>query len=199
MTKRKKNRNSTALRINTVPNWLTLFRVALVPVIVGLLFQKSPSAHIWAGWIFALAALTDLLDGNIARYQKTTTVFGQLVDPLADKFIVTASLIMLQELGRIHPSWVILLICRELAITGLRSLAAAEGMIISASQLAKWKTTAQMIALPLMMLDQDYWGLPLAKIADFCFYSSILLSLWTAGDYSINFFKEIQKIYVKES
>src|SRR6188768_2100810 len=118
-TEHSEDRSGDELRFNTTPNLLTLFRILMVPVVVGLLSMKDPRFDLAAAIVFAIASITDFFDGYIARLQKLETVYGKLMDPLADKFLVVSSLIMLQELGRIHPLVVILLICRELAITGL--------------------------------------------------------------------------------
>src|SRR6185436_165458 len=99
---------------------------------VVLLFARTDTTDLLAGIAFAIASITDYFDGYIARTRKLITVYGKLMDPLADKFLVVTSLIALQSLGRIHAVVVMLLVCRELAITGLRALASAEGVIIAA-------------------------------------------------------------------
>ena len=178
--------------LNTTPNLLTLLRVALVPVVVALLFFKSEEADFWAAWIFAGASITDYFDGYLARKQQNVSVFGKLMDPLADKFLVASSLIMLQEMGRIHPVVVILLICREFVITGLRALASAEGLIIDASTSAKWKTATQMVAIPFLM-GRNLWGIPLYAAGNVLLYISLGISLWSAKDYMVDFFVSFAK------
>ena len=181
------------LTFNTTPNLLTLLRMAFVPLVVGLLFLKNPTYDIVAGIMFALAAITDYFDGYLARTQMIETVYGKLMDPLADKFLVVSAVIMLQHLDRVHPVIVILLICREMAITGLRALASAEGLIIGASGSAKWKTTAQMVAIPLIMAKQGLFGLPTYRIGHGLLYLSLGISLWSAKDYIVDFFKAIRE------
>lgn len=166
--------------------------MAFVPLVVGLLFVGTEAADVWAGWAFAVASITDYLDGYIARKQKVETVYGKLMDPLADKFLVVSGLIMLQYLGRIHPIVVILLICREMAITGLRALASAEGVIISASRAAKWKTGTQMVAIPFIM-GRNLWGIPIFEIGMVLLYISLAISLWSAKDYIVDFFRGVKK------
>ena len=146
-----------------------------------------------AAILFTIASITDYLDGYIARLQKVETVYGKLLDPLADKFLVVSALIMLQELGRIHPVVVILLICREIAITGLRALASAEGVIIPASASAKWKTATQMVAIPLIMLKSGLWGIPLMSIGVTLLSISLAISLWSAKDYIVDFFRGLKE------
>lgn len=181
------------LEFTNAPNILTLIRVGFVPIVVTLLFQRDPIMDIVAALSFGVASITDYFDGYIARARKQVTVYGKLMDPLADKFLVVASVIMLQEMGRIHPIVVILLICRELAITGLRALASAEGVIIAASEGGKWKTATQMVAVPFLMVNPGIWGIPLFKIGMVLLYLSLAMSLWSAKDYVVNFFKAFRQ------
>ena len=176
------------LTFNTTPNILTMIRMCIVPVVVYMLFKKEPAWDMAAGWIFVAASITDYFDGYVARIQKVETVYGKLLDPLADKFLVVSALIMLQEMQRIHPIVVILLICREMAITGLRALASAEGLIIPASKTAKWKTATQMTAIPMLMAKQGLWGIPLYPIGNVLIYISLAISLWSGKDYIVDFF-----------
>ena len=177
---------------------LTLVRVALVPVIVGLLFLKNPVWDLITAIVFIAASITDYADGYIARKHKVVTVYGKLLDPLADKFLIVSALVMLQELGRIHPVVVILLICREMAVTGLRALASAEGVIIAASPTAKAKTATQMVAIPLLMVKSDILVLPLYPIGVALIYVSLGISLWSAKDYIVDFLKAIKEKRLKK-
>lgn len=185
--------NSDDLRFNTAPNFLTLIRMLCVPLVVGALYLKTPGWDLAAALIFGAASITDYFDGYLARSQKTVTLYGKLMDPLADKFLVVSSLVMLLELGRV-PAWVvILLICRELGITALRALASAEGVIIDASRSAKWKTATQMVAIPFLMVVQGLWGLPLFQVGQALLYFSLLISLWSAVAYVYDFFIGVQQ------
>ncbi|MGK5083906.1 CDP-diacylglycerol--glycerol-3-phosphate 3-phosphatidyltransferase [Bdellovibrionota bacterium FG-1] len=186
------HKKSDELTFNTTPNQLTLLRMAFVPLVVALLMLHRENTDFWAGFAFTVASITDFFDGYLARKQQVVTVYGKLMDPLADKFLVVSSLIMLQELGRIHPIVVILLICREMAITGLRALASAEGLIISASESAKWKTATQMVAIPLIMV-RNLWTLPVYTLGMVLLYISLGISLWSAKDYIVGFFKAMRK------
>jgi CDP-diacylglycerol--glycerol-3-phosphate 3-phosphatidyltransferase len=184
------------LTFNTTPNWLTLIRMGFVPIVVGLAFARTPTMDLMAALAFVVASITDYFDGYLARTRKVVTVYGKLLDPLADKFLVVSALIMLQELGRIHPVVVILLICRELAITGLRALASAEGVIIDASSGGKWKTGTQMVAIPLLLAcDQNrrLLGLPLYPLGMILLYISLAISLWSAKSYIVDFFRAIKE------
>lgn len=173
----------------TLPNILTSIRVILIPFVVYLLFLRTETTDLIAALVFGVAAITDYFDGYLARKQKSESVFGKLMDPLADKFLVVASLCMLQEMERIHPVVVILLISREMAITGLRAYASSEGLIIGASNSAKWKTTFQMIAIPFLMVRQGVFGLPIFFTGQVCIYLSLAISLWSAKDYIVDFFR----------
>lgn len=176
-----------------MPNQLTLLRMAFVPVVVGVLFLRDPTWDIVAAILFGVASITDYFDGYLARRNHVETVYGKLLDPLADKFLVVSCLIMLQELGRIHPVVVMLLICREMAITGLRALASAEGVIIAASRSAKWKTATQMVAVPFLMVRTGFLGNFLFPLGNLLLYISLGISLWSAKDYIVDFFRGVRE------
>ncbi|MGK5089689.1 CDP-diacylglycerol--glycerol-3-phosphate 3-phosphatidyltransferase [Bdellovibrionota bacterium FG-2] len=180
------------LKFNTMPNIITLIRMGFVPVVVAMLFVRDPTWNVAAALLFGAASLTDLLDGYLARVRKEETVYGKLLDPLADKFLVVSALIMLQYLGLIHPVIVILLICREMAITGLRALASAEGLIIGASGSAKIKTTTQMVAIPFIM-GKSLFGIDLVRAGEVLLYISLAISLWSAKDYIMDFFIAVRE------
>ncbi|NDF14525.1 CDP-diacylglycerol--glycerol-3-phosphate 3-phosphatidyltransferase [bacterium] len=176
------------MTFHTTPNYLTLLRVLMVPAVILSLFQGSPAWDFGAAVFFGIAGLTDYLDGYLARKHKIETVYGKLMDPLADKFLVICSLIMLQHLGRMSPVVVMILVCRELTITGLRALASAEGVIMGASPGGKWKTVIQMIAIPCLMLREGF-GIPFYTIGLWLTYLSLAFSLWSAKDYIVDFFR----------
>ena len=179
------------MTFHTTPNYLTLLRVVFVPAVVFCLYQGTPSWDLGAAIFFGLASVTDYFDGYLARKYKIETVYGKLMDPLADKFLVICSLIMLQHLNRMSPIVVMLLVCRELTITGLRALASAEGVIVAASQGGKWKTAIQMIAIPCLMIKEGL-GIPFFQIGMWMTYFSLALSLWSAQDYIVDFFKGLK-------
>ena len=165
-----------------------------MPVVVALLYQRTPTADLAAALVFGAASITDYFDGYLARVQKSVSVYGKLMDPLADKFLVVSSLIMLQEIGRLHAVVVMVLVCRELAITGLRALASAEGVILSASPSAKWKTATQMVAIPFMMAKDPLFGIPIYPIGQVLLAISIALSVGSAVAYVVEFFKKLKLI-----
>jgi CDP-diacylglycerol--glycerol-3-phosphate 3-phosphatidyltransferase len=130
-----------------VPNLLTLLRILAVPVIVVALLGETPNGDALAAAVFALAAFTDGLDGYIARSRGSVTTFGKLMDPLADKLLIVAALISLVSLGRVAAWVAMVIIARELAVTGLRAVAVERGVVIAASWLGKSKTILQVAAV----------------------------------------------------
>lgn len=135
-----------------VPNALTLFRIFLVPFLVVILLTKMPAREYLALGVFLVAALTDALDGYIARKLKKVTTLGTLLDPIADKLLVSAALISLVDLQEADAWAVCIVVGREFAVSGLRSIAAANGVIIAASKLGKWKMAFEVVGISLMIL-----------------------------------------------
>ena len=135
-----------------LPNKLTLLRILLIPVFMVVLYWGFPGSNYAALAIFILASLTDLLDGKIARARNLVTDFGKFADPLADKMLVTAAMLWFVEIGQM-PAWALLIvICREFAVSGLRMLASDAGRVIAAGWSGKVKTAATMVCLVLMFL-----------------------------------------------
>ena len=131
-----------------LPNALTMLRILAVPVVVVALLGSSPEGDTLAAAVFALAAFTDGLDGYIARSRDSITTFGKLMDPLADKLLITAALVSLVSLGRVQAWVAMVIIAREFAVTALRWVAAEQGVVIQASWLGKVKTVLQMGRCP---------------------------------------------------
>lgn len=186
-----------------LPNILTLARIGAIPAIVILLFFDTRAAGFWAAVIFGLAAFTDWLDGWLARRWEVVTVLGKFLDPLADKLIVMAALIMLIPHNRV-PAWaVFLLLSRELVVTGLRSIASSEGIVIAASDLGKYKTIFQMVAISGLLLHYDYYwffGLKMEffhvsmqHFGIFFFYVAFIMTIWSGADYLVKFFRVIAR------
>jgi CDP-diacylglycerol--glycerol-3-phosphate 3-phosphatidyltransferase len=130
-----------------LPNALTLRRILAVPVVVVALLDETPNGDTLAAAVFALAALTDGLDGYFARSRAAVTTFGKLMDPLADKLLITAALVSLVSLDRLQAWVAMVIIAREFAVTGLRLVAASENVIISAGRFGKAKALSQNVAL----------------------------------------------------
>jgi len=135
----------------TLASVITLSRIFLIPVFMALVLTRT--GEIWALVVFIIAALTDGLDGYVARARKEITKFGQLMDPIADKLLISSALIALVELGTIS-SWVVMIILgREFAVSGLRMVVATEGIVLPASFLGKLKTVSQIVAIVALLLD----------------------------------------------
>jgi CDP-diacylglycerol--glycerol-3-phosphate 3-phosphatidyltransferase len=139
-----------------LPNILTLARVAVIPFFILLTYYGDPVSSYWSAVIFALAAATDVLDGWLARHKNLVTMVGKFLDPLADKLMVMAALVMLVRLGRVACVLVIVLLAREFIVTGLRTIAAAEGLVIAAGQGGKWKTSLQISGISCLLVHYTY-------------------------------------------
>ena len=134
-----------------LPNALTLLRIILVPVLVVVLMTRAPHHQIIGSVVFWIASITDFYDGYLARKYRQVTVLGKLLDPLADKLLISAALITLIELGK-TPAWMaFIILAREMAITGLRGLASEEGITIAADRMGKWKLGAQIAAVSCLL------------------------------------------------
>jgi CDP-diacylglycerol---glycerol-3-phosphate 3-phosphatidyltransferase len=185
--------------LSNLPNLLTLVRIFLVPLLVAALVQQNFSIH-WNGKLFVsndvlalvlflAAALTDLLDGYLARRWKQVTTVGTLLDPVADKLLISAALISLVEI-RLLPGWlVILIISREFAVSGLRSIAAAEGYTIKAGELGKTKMMLQVVGVALVMLSVRWTALRLYALA--AMWLVVIFGLASAVDYFRKFWRKV--------
>ncbi len=198
------NKDGDEWQIDNVPNRLTILRVLLIPVLIiclgSGLFEniandpwRRPLEWISA-IIFILASITDFFDGHIARKRKIVTVFGSFLDPIADKFLVVSSLILLLGLGRINTVIVIILILREMYMTSLRLLAIERGIKVPVNNLGKWKTTFQMIAIPMLMINADFYGIPLDTTGALFIYLAAFLSLYSAVIYSMGLVVKIKEL-----
>jgi CDP-diacylglycerol--glycerol-3-phosphate 3-phosphatidyltransferase len=189
-------------QIDNLPNRLTLFRILLIPVIImSLFFIKFQNAWVGlpvktlgyiAGWTFVAASITDFFDGYIARKRGIVTVFGSFLDPIADKFLVVSSLILLQELNRIPVLIVIALVLREMYMTALRLLASQRGIKVPVNQLGKWKTGFQMVAIPMLMAWDKPWGIPYPLLGSIFIYLAFFLSVYSAGIYTYGLYKNVK-------
>ncbi|MDO5417330.1 MAG: CDP-diacylglycerol--glycerol-3-phosphate 3-phosphatidyltransferase [Lachnospiraceae bacterium] len=165
-----------------LPNKLTILRVIMIPFFVFFLLYQggTNSTFRWiAAIVFIVASLTDMLDGKIARKYNLVTNFGKFMDPLADKLLVCSGLICLIELGQL-PAWmVILIISREFIISGFRLVASDNGVVIAASYWGKFKTTFQMIAVVLLIVNIP----ALALITNLCVWAALVLTIISLVDY----------------
>jgi len=174
-----------------LPNSITLARIALIPVFVLLAYEPDPWYDFWASLVFLVAALTDLLDGYLARRRGEVTRLGKLLDPVADKLLILAGLVMLVERSLV-PAWIVIIILgREMAITGLRAMAAADGVVMPADRWGKWKTVAQATAVIMLLLG---WQLPIfginldvSLIGMGVLWVSVALALYSGARYTISY------------
>lgn len=180
-----------------LPNILTILRILLIPFFIIVFATPSVSRSDWAALIFVFASITDWFDGYLARKYKQVTLSGKLLDPVADKLLVLSALIMLVELHRV-PSWLaIVIIGRDIAITGLRAIASSVGIVIAAKDMGKIKTTVQIIALVFLILDYPVIlgsrVIELHTIGTVMLWYSAVLAIISAGDYTIRFWTNMKK------
>jgi len=171
-----------------IPNALTMLRILAVPVVVVALLAEIPNGDLIAGIVFALAALTDGLDGYIARRRDDVTTFGKLMDPLADKLLIVAALVSLVALDRLQAWIAMVIIARELAVTGLRAVAVEQGVVISASWLGKVKTALQ-IAAVIALIAVD----PATTAVDILVYAAVAVTVISGADYFFGVRRRIEK------
>jgi CDP-diacylglycerol--glycerol-3-phosphate 3-phosphatidyltransferase len=141
-----------------LPNSLTVFRIFLIPILVVVLLSQFEQKSLIALGIFLIAALTDMLDGFLARRKRQVSVFGQLLDPIADKLLITSTFICLVELNAVSAWMVIVIIGREIIVTGFRGIASSKGIIIPASALGKIKMDSEIVTIALLILGEKYLG-----------------------------------------
>jgi CDP-diacylglycerol--glycerol-3-phosphate 3-phosphatidyltransferase len=171
-----------AYKIN-LPTKITLLRILLVPFLLAFLIAPSRVNALMAALIFAGAALTDWLDGHLARSTQQVTTLGKLLDPIADKILLAAGLIPLVGLGRV-PAWMAAtMLIREFAVSGLREIAAAEQVIIHSSPMAKAKTALQIAAILFLILNYQSWPLTFYTVGMGLLILSLVLSLVSGVEY----------------
>ena len=177
-----------------LPNILTFFRIILIPVLVVLLTDSGPTASLLAALTFFLACLSDFFDGYLARRWGINTTLGKLLDPLADKLIVAAALIMLAGMERepAVPAWMaVVIIGREIAVTGLRAVALGQGLVVAADELGKYKMIFQMFALHGLLLHYDFLGVDFHLAGMYFLWISLVISLWSGIDYHIKIITQL--------
>ncbi len=174
-------------QILTLPNLLSLVRVGFVPVIVVLLEAGGQGCTLAAAWVFFVAGLTDLADGMLARWMKKVTVVGKYLDPVADKLLICSTMVMLTALERL-PGWmVVVVICRELVITGMRAVALAKGFNIYSNRWGKSKTVTQVLACWLLLLDCPSKGIKTHSLGMAVMWIAIALTVTSAVSYTLEF------------
>lgn len=178
--------------VTALPNLLTFFRIALIPGVVVLLLEPGRGRALVAGAAFLVACLSDFLDGYIARRHEITTTLGKFLDPLADKLIVMAALTMLAAMPREPrvPAWlVVVVVGRELAVTGLRAIAAGEGVVLAAEALGKYKMIFQMFAVTGLLVHYEFLGVDWHGGGMYFLAIATVLSVWSGVDYTVKVFR----------
>jgi len=167
-----------------IPNILTLVRIALVPVFIMFFYLNIEYNLIYALLVFLVASFTDFADGVIARRTNCVTDFGKLMDPMADKLLVAAGVIMLVSIAKIHPVIGIILIAREFIISSFRLLAVSNGKVIAAGVMGKYKTAFQFMGISILLVT-DYLPRFVGVIGDIVIYISAILAIWSCVEYVV--------------
>ena len=174
-------------------NKITLLRILMTPLVVLLLYFEGPIVCILAALAFIFASLTDWADGYIARRSNMVTSMGKFLDPLADKVLICSVLIMFVKLGW-APAWVVIIIvCRELVVTGLRAIAIDEGIVLAADKFGKAKTVLQIFAIVPLALHYPLWGMDLQPLGLGLLYAALVLAVVSGSNYCYDFYRNTRK------
>ncbi len=181
----------TALKLFNIPNLLSLSRIVSVPVFIILMLEPNPVRALAAGIIFSLASATDWLDGYLARRWGQVTKMGKLLDPIADKILVASALIMLVDIGQVRAWIAIVIIGREFAVTGLRAIAASDGIVIPAETTGKYKLGAQIAAVPLLLLDYHLETEWMAILGNAALWIAMILGIYSGIQYFRTYWQKL--------
>lgn len=173
-----------------LPIGLTITRIVAAPLLIMFLISSSRVHAAIAAGIFILASVTDWLDGVLARRRNQVTTLGTLLDPIADKLLVAAALVSLLAIDKIAAWIVVVIIGRELAVTGLRAVAAGVGVIVPASRLAKWKTVSQYVAITMLIIEKGVGSAAFHAAAVTVLWAALVLTVVSAVDYFYRFFRK---------
>ncbi|HHD12142.1 MAG TPA: CDP-diacylglycerol--glycerol-3-phosphate 3-phosphatidyltransferase [Deltaproteobacteria bacterium] len=173
-----------------LPNILSLVRIGASPLLILLLLSPGRTLSIIAAFIFLAVCLTDWLDGYLARTRGSVTSLGKFLDPLADKLLIVTALIMLISLERV-PAWMVaLIVSREIAVTGLRTMAVRSGIVIGATWLGKLKTVSQIAAITALLLHYELWGVDFQLLGEWLIWLALVVTIWSGVDYFVRFFRK---------
>ena len=179
--------------LTNVPNLVTMSRVALIPFVLIFIDNFSPLRSFISSLLYLICAAGDGLDGYLARKRGEVSTLGKFLDPLADKLTVTAVLVYMVALSRVHPAVVVVIIARDLAVNGLRSVASAQGLVISASDSGKIKTALQLVAVMMLLINFRYpvlgtgWTIDYQRAGLIVLYVSTAVSLFSMAQYMRSF------------
>ena len=182
----------------TLPNLLSLFRIAVIPVLVYLLTFSDPLSGISAAFLFLVASLTDYFDGYLARRHQTVSNLGKILDPLADKLMIVAVLIMVAAMDRPGqssvPAWlVVVIVAREVGVTIIRGIALTEGVVMEAEDLGKYKFILQAFAIFGLLVHYPYWGVDFYVAGIYFLLLAAAVALWSGVNYHVKFFRLLQQ------
>lgn len=190
------SRRSIKEELVNLPNLITYLRILVIPVFLWFTWRGDPFSSFLAAALFTFAAVSDIVDGWLARRMNLVSIVGKFMDPLADKLIVTAALVMLAQMGRIEAWLVILLLSRELIVSGLRQIAVGEGLVIAAGQGGKWKTALQLSGIigvlvhytyPVNLLVVSDYPFDFQLVGEWLLLLSLVPSLVSAIQYFVDF------------
>lgn len=182
----------------TLPNLLSLFRIAIIPILVYLLTFTGRLSALVAAFLFLIASLTDYFDGYLARRNRTVSDLGKILDPLADKLMIVATLIMLAAMDRVGepavPAWlVVVVVARETAVTILRGIALTEGIVMEAEELGKYKFILQAFAVFALLVHYPYLGIDFYLAGIYFLLAATVVAVWSGVNYHIKFFRLLQQ------
>lgn len=180
-----------------LPNLLTFLRIALIPLLVVLLTNSDPLSALLSTLTFHVACWSDFLDGYLARRWNLSTTAGKLLDPLADKLIVAAALIMLSSMSRepAVPAWMcVVIIGREIAVTGLRAVALGQGLVVGAEELGKYKMVLQIFAVHGLLLHYSFLGVDWHAAGMYFLWLAMIVGVWSGVDYHIKVIRQLTAV-----
>jgi CDP-diacylglycerol--glycerol-3-phosphate 3-phosphatidyltransferase len=176
-------------KIFNLPNSITLLRICVIPVLFLILLSPGRTLSLFIAIVFIIAALTDLIDGYIARRYGMVTKIGKFLDPIADKIIVSTAMILMIPIGHI-PAWIVaIIIIRDIAVNGVRSIASSDDSVVSASKLGKLKTLSQNIALSALIIHYPLFGIDAHLVGIITLYIALFLTVWSGVDYILKFYR----------
>ena len=172
-----------------LPNTITMLRIGVIPVLFGLLFDPGPVMSLFIAVLFIAAALTDILDGYIARKYEIVTTMGKFLDPIADKMIVNTAMILMIPISRI-PAWIVaVIIIRDFAVDGIRNIASSGGMVIQASPLGKRKMLCQIFAVSALIIHYPFIGADAHTVGMVILFIALVLTVTSGIDYFLKFYR----------
>jgi len=182
--------SSRKREIFNLPNCITMLRVGVIPILFLLLLDPGRTLSLVIAVLFILAALTDLLDGYVARRYNIVTKMGKLMDPIADKLILSTAMILLIPLDRI-PAWIVaIIVARDVLVDGIRSFSSAEGLIIAAGRTGKLKTLCQVIGVSALLVHYPLLGINFQMIGILVMYVALVLTIWSGAEYVLKFHRQ---------